>query len=241
MVQAGQITFYTHVYSPYCHRVHLALEEAKADYTAFSINLMARPPWYATKVNPAGKIPAITYGGPKGNPEDPSPEAAMINESLVILEFLNELFPEAKLLPADPVLRAHARLFTTVWETKGTDGFRAFFFRYAQSEGAEKTLLEGLEAVQARLPATGFAVGGWSNADAAVAPFLVRVEMLLKNDLGVFPVGEGLKVYKELQDTKFARLRKYLEDVKEYPTFKATWDEAAQFDIWSKNPMFKRE
>ncbi|KAH9849004.1 thioredoxin-like protein [Lenzites betulinus] len=240
MVQAGQITFYTHVYSPYCHRVHIALEEAKADYTSFSINLMEKPAWYAEKVNPAGKIPAITYGGPKGNPENPPPEAARINESLIILEFLNDLFPEAKLLPTDPVLRAKARLFENTWDTKGFEGFRDFFFMYAKSEGAEKTLLDGLEAVQARLPPTGFAVGEWSNADAAVGPFVVRGFMLLKNDLGTYPAGKGIKLYEELQGPKFARLRKYAEDVQERPSFKATWDEAAQLAIWSQNPMFKR-
>ncbi|KAL1941828.1 hypothetical protein VTO73DRAFT_6828 [Trametes versicolor] len=240
MVQPGQITFYTHVYSPYCHRVHIALEEAKAEYTPCSINLMDRPPWYNTKVNPAGKIPAITYGGPKHASEDPSPEAAKINESTVILEFLADIFPEAKLLPTDPVQRAQARLVIATWEAKGFEGFKDFFFMYAQATSPEKTLLDGLDAFQARLPATGFAVGEWSNADSAVAPFLLRAELLLKNDLGTYPVGEGKKLYEVLQGPRFARLRKYLEDVKEHPTIKTTWDEALQFGIWSQNPMFKR-
>ena len=36
--------------------MHLALEEAKAEYTPVTINLMERPPWYNTKINPAGKV-----------------------------------------------------------------------------------------------------------------------------------------------------------------------------------------
>ncbi|KAI0634697.1 thioredoxin-like protein [Trametes polyzona] len=240
MVQNGHITFYTHVYSPYCHRVQLALDQAKADYTSFTIDTMAKPEWYTTKVNPAGKIPAITYGQ-KAPPENPAPGTAKINESLVILEFLNDLFPEAHLLPADPVLAAQARLFINTFETKVFEGFKDFFFMHKQSKDADKTFIDGLEALQARLPAAGFAVGEWSNADSAVIPFLLRVEVLLKNDLGTYPKGEGLKLYEVFKSEKFARLRKYIEDSKAYPGVKATWDEAFQTGIWSKNPMFKRD
>lgn len=125
------------------------------------------------------------------------------------------------------MLRAEARLAINTWETKCFEGFKSFFFMYAQSENAEKTLLDGIAAFQARLPATGFVVGEWSNADSAVAPFLLRIELLLKNDLGTYPAGEGVKVYQTLQGPKFARLGKYLQDVKEHPSVKATWDEVS--------------
>ncbi|KAI0366054.1 thioredoxin-like protein [Pilatotrama ljubarskyi] len=218
MVQTGQITFYTHTRSVYCHRVHIALEEANAAYTLHSVNLKERPAWYA-KVNPAGKIPAITYGGPKAPPEDPAPEAIKINESLIILEFLADLFPEAKLLPSDPVLRAQARLFMNTVDQHLFEGFKRFLFNY--TEGAEKALLDGFEALQMRLPPAGFAVGEWSIADAAAAPFLVRIELLLKHDLGTFPEGEGPKVLQVLQGPKFARVMKYLEDCKTRSSVKA--------------------
>ncbi|KAI0360316.1 thioredoxin-like protein [Trametes cingulata] len=237
MVQTGQITFYTHTRSVYCHRVHIALEEANADYTSYSVNLKERPAWYA-KVNPAGKIPAITYGGPNAPPDDPAPEAVKINESLVILEFLADLFPEAKLLPSDPVLRAQARLFMLTVDKQLFEGFRQFLFNY--TEGAEKALLDGFEALQARLPVTGFAIGEWSIADAAAAPFLVRIELLLKHDLGTFPEGEGLRVLQLLQEPKFARVMQYLEDCKSRPSVKSTWDEVSQVEIWKENSALKR-
>ncbi|KAI0651478.1 thioredoxin-like protein [Trametes meyenii] len=238
MVQPGQITFYTHVYSPNCHRVQLALDETKAEYTPYTVNLMEKPEWFAAKVNSVGKIPAITYGGPKTAPDEPSSESARINESLIIVEFLADLFPEANLLPSDPLLRAKARLFANVVETKVLDALKAFFFVYA--DGAEKTLFEAFEALQARLPATGFAVGKWSTADIAAGPYLTRIYMLLKNDIGKYPAGKGAEVYIALQGPKFARLSKYIEDVKQYPSFKATWDEALQLSIWNSNPAIQR-
>lgn len=114
------------------------------------------------------------------------------------------------------------------WDAKGFEGFKNFFFMYAQATSPEKTLLDGLDGFQARLPATGFAVGEWSNADSAVAPFLLRAELLLKNDLGAYPAGEGKKIYEALQGAQFARLRQYLKDVKEHPSIQATWDEVSR-------------
>ena len=128
----------------------------------------------------------ITYGGPKAAPEDPSPEATIINESSIILEFLADLFPEAHLLPSDPVLRAKARLFINIFETKVFKPSEAFFLFYTEGSDSAKELLEGLDALQAALPPSGLAVGAqqWTNADSAVAPFLIRMDMMLKHGIG---------------------------------------------------------
>ncbi|KAJ2993114.1 hypothetical protein NUW54_g7778 [Trametes sanguinea] len=238
MVQKGQITLYNNGNSPFGHRVEIALAQAKAEYTSYIINLADKPAWYAEKVNPVGKIPAITYGGPKCSPEDPSPESAKINESLVILEFLADLFPEAGLLPSDPVARAQARLFVAATDGPLFEGFRAFFFQYA--EGSDQTLLKAFQMIQGRLPPTGFAIGEWSNADIATAPMLVRIRLLLKHDMGKYPVGEGVKLFEILQGPKFARLTKYIDDVQQWPTFKSTWDEAKSIESWKKNPYLMR-
>ena len=49
------------------------------------------------KISPLGKVPAITY---QGQP---------VIESMTICEFINELTPDNKLMPEDPLLRAKAR------------------------------------------------------------------------------------------------------------------------------------
>ena len=50
-----------------------------------------------SKISGTGKVPALDNGG------------VHVWESLAILEYLAEKFPAAKLWPADPVARAHAR------------------------------------------------------------------------------------------------------------------------------------
>ncbi|GJE97135.1 glutathione transferase omega [Phanerochaete sordida] len=237
MVQTEQITFYTHAYSVYSHRVHLALEEAKADYTLYTVNIWDKPAWYAAKVNPIGKVPAITYGGPKVSPDAPSDASVKLRESLVLLEFLADVFPDAGLLPADAVQRAQARLFMRDADAALYEGMKAYFFA---REPAQK-LLDALERVQRALPPAGFAAGAqWCIADMAAAPFLARIVFLLEHDLGVYPAGEGAKTLALVRGERFARLNRWFADVQAQPSFKATWDEAVQFSVWSKLPMFKR-
>ncbi|KAM5541834.1 hypothetical protein V8D89_004563 [Ganoderma adspersum] len=167
-------------------------------------------------------IPAITYGGPEHPPGFPSADATVLIESMVIVEFLAEIFPSANLLPRDPVLRAKARIFVSVVDTKVLDSFRGFFFMGAPAN----ELFAGFEAVQALLPpAGGFAVGAWSIADIAAGPYLVRMLMLLEHEIGKYSVGEGKKTLEALRGPRFARVMKYVEDVKAWPSFRATWDE----------------
>ncbi|KAI0671206.1 thioredoxin-like protein [Trametes maxima] len=211
MDKTSQITFYTHVYPPYCHRVHIALEEANAGYTLYNVNIVDKPAWYSEKINKSGKIPSITYGGPRGAPENPSPEATILTESLIILEFLADLFPEARLLPNDPVLRARARLFANAVDTALLDGFGEFFVAYTKDGSLEDALLAELDALRARLPPTGFALGEWSNAEIAAAPSLVRTILLMGNDIGKYPVTRGKEVLAVLRGPRFERRMEYIE------------------------------
>ncbi|KAI0712662.1 thioredoxin-like protein [Earliella scabrosa] len=236
MAQPGQITLYSNFYSPFGHRVLIALEEAGAQYTTYAIHYPNTPSWFVD-INPVKKVPAITYGGPPSPPEAPHPEAARIAESLVIVEFLAELFPASGLHPSDLVQRARARHTITVFETQVFDAYIKFV--YGQQPGAP--LLDALAAFQARLPeAGGFAVGEWSIADVAAAPFMIRMPLSFEHDLGQYPEGEGKKVMEELRTPRFARLMRYIEDLKNYPSVAKTYDEEGTVKRWKQNPAFKR-
>ncbi|KAJ7484166.1 glutathione S-transferase [Mycena latifolia] len=201
-----QITLYTAKMCPFAHRAELALAEAKADYSRFKIDLANKPEWYAPTVNPASKVPAIAYGGPHVSPDQPSPESEKIAESLILVEFIADLFPESGLLPKDPVQRAQARFFIDT-------SFDACW--------------AGLDALQALLPADKtYAIGDeYTAADIAVTPFLARMEVALKNDIGAYKPGEGIKAAEYFfSDARFARLVKYFETIKARESFGATFD-----------------
>ena len=77
------------------------------------------------------------------------------------------------------------------------------------------------------LPAKdGYAIGPkWCIADMVVAPYLVRIEMLMRHDLGAYAAGDGKRALESIQDEKFARYNRYVSDLKAQPAFQATWDE----------------
>ncbi|KAI1785070.1 hypothetical protein LXA43DRAFT_1066230 [Ganoderma leucocontextum] len=218
-----RITLYMAEESSFAHRVTLALEEANLAYDVISFELINKPDWFAEKVYPTvAKVPYLVYGGPKLQPGDsPSPDLPQLGESLVILEFLADTFPEARLLPSDPFLRAKVRLFCHAVEEKYNPAFVGFFLKQAPKE----PLLDALEHIQGLLPSTGFAVGEWSIADAAFLPVYLRTLTALEVNLATLAPGSAAEVSATLSGSpKFARIRKYLEESMARPSVAKTWD-----------------
>lgn len=79
-------------------RVRWTLQELEIDFEAVSVNLMTgehrRPEFLA--VNPAGKVPALVDGD------------IVLTESVAIVVYLADKYPERRFLPADPAGRAEA-------------------------------------------------------------------------------------------------------------------------------------
>ncbi|KZT63357.1 hypothetical protein DAEQUDRAFT_147094 [Daedalea quercina L-15889] len=216
------IFLYMNKISGYCHRVQLALEEANAEYTAYEINLYDMPSWFKLEVNPAGKVPAIAYGGSQTLPDVPQPDSVKLAESLVLVEFVADLYPDSGLLPQCPVLRAKARFFVNAVCSELLSAWDDFF-RHGHSMDA---FLLQLERVQGLMPPDGgFAIGPFSTADAVIAPWLGRMHIALENEVGGYPVGEGKKALEELALPRFARLRRYWEGVRTRSSFRNTFDE----------------
>ncbi|KIK97436.1 hypothetical protein PAXRUDRAFT_824930 [Paxillus rubicundulus Ve08.2h10] len=216
------ITLYSAKVCPYAHRVEIALAEANAKFKIYHIDLANKPDWYAPKVNPASKVPVIAYGGPDVAPENPSPQSTKLAESLVLVEFVADLYPQANLLPQDPVLRAKARFFIEVVSSKFSPGYGKFVIR---GEGYRDLLL-GVEAVQEILPDSGkYAIGDqYTIADVALTSFIARVKLASENELGKFEAGQGEEFVKALDSPKYAKFNAYVERLLERPSFKATFD-----------------
>ncbi|KAI0707577.1 hypothetical protein C8T65DRAFT_740355 [Cerioporus squamosus] len=231
MPQTEQITrFYANSVPAFSHRILIALEDAKAKYTLYNFDILARAPRL---------IPALTYGGPDTPADQPSSESAKLGESLALLEFVADIFPESGLHPADPIVRARARMINNYFDTRIFPLFWDFFFEGKPE--ARSTLLEVVETVQGLLPETGLAVGAWSIADVAVAPFLVRIPMLLEHNIGKQSAEDGKKTMIAPHEPRFARIMKYIEDAKAWPSFTATFDEADAVALCKAFPLFQRE
>jgi len=85
-------------YSSWSFRPWIAMKVAGIAFEEEVISLDAKDfKARVNKVSGSGKVPALADG------------AALVWESLAILEYLAEKFPQARLWPSDPAARAHAR------------------------------------------------------------------------------------------------------------------------------------
>lgn len=169
------------------------------------------------------------YGGPTLHPDEPpSPEAATISESSIILNLLAELFPTSGLLPADPLLRAKARLFIHTVDTHFVPACGSVLFGGASADA----FLAAVDEVQRLLPApsasasAGYVLGEqWSIADAVVMPFLLRIPLTLALKPFTVKDGEAERALEALDSPRFERIARYIKQNLARPSFAATWDE----------------
>lgn len=160
---------------PYCARVRIVLAEKSVSFEVVEIDLSDRPRWLYEK-NPAGRVPVLE--------EDGWP----LPESEVIMEFLEERYPEPRLLPVDPADRASVRLLIHRAEEL-TDPYYAL--RRGEEDAAAQfdAALGRLDAALAERPFLGGEEYGL--ADIAYVPWLLRARDVLGVALDGFPALAG--------------------------------------------------
>jgi glutathione S-transferase len=169
-------TLYDAERCPYAARARIVLAEKGLAYEAVAIDLDDRPAWLYTK-NPAGRVPVLEEEG-----------GFVLPESLVIIEYLEERFPEPRLLPLDPAERALARLRMERFDDLGSPYYAA---RRGAPDGAAR--LDGaLRQLDTDLEAQPFLAGReYGLADIAYVPWILRGQELLGLDLDPFPAIRG--------------------------------------------------
>jgi glutathione S-transferase len=169
------ITLYDAPRCPYAARVRIVLAEKGIEVEVVEIDLSDRPAWFYEK-NPLGRVPVLEEDG------WPLPESA------VIMEFLEERYPEPPLLPPDPADRAAVRLLI-FRDHELTDPYYAF--RRGEDGGREQLddALARLDASLAERPYLGGVDYGL--ADIAYVPWILRARDMLGVELEGFPSLSG--------------------------------------------------
>ena len=166
------ITLYNAARCPYAARARIVLAEKGLEVETVEIDLSDRPAWLYEK-NPAGRVPVIEEDG-----GDPLPE------STVIMEFLEERYPEPALLPSDPADRAAVRLLI-IRDKDLTDPYYAL---RREEDGAAKQFDAALAKLDVRLYDRDYLGGAeYSLADIALVPWVLRARDMLGVELSGYP------------------------------------------------------
>ena len=152
------------------------LAEKEVSYEAVAIDPEDHCPAPLAK-NPAGKVPVLEEDG-----------GFTLPESAVIMEYLDERYPEPPLLPADAAERALARLRIERFDDFGTP----YYAVRRGDEGARGKLDRALAALDSALEAQPFLTGSaYGLADIAYVPWILRGQASFGLDVDPYPALAG--------------------------------------------------
>jgi glutathione S-transferase len=164
-----QIKLFSARACPFAHRTRLVLSHKQLPFELVEVDLKNKPAWFDAKLSGYGKVPAIEHDGQH------------LWESAIVNEYLEEVFPEPRLLPADPVQRARARIWIDYANTRFVNAFGKLLRlpENGDEAGARKELSETLSFIEqglARLSGEGpFFLGAEpSLVDLAFYPWFER-------------------------------------------------------------------
>ena len=92
------MTLYSGTTCPFSQRCRIVLYEKGMDFQIIDVDLYNKPEDLAV-MNPYNRVPVLVE------------RDLILYESNIINEYIDERFPHPQLMPADPVMRARARLF----------------------------------------------------------------------------------------------------------------------------------
>jgi maleylacetoacetate isomerase len=195
---SSKIQLFTFWRSQAAYRVRIALYLKGLDYQPHIINLVKGDQYSEayTKLNPGAVVPILIDG-------DKPP----LNESLAILEYLEETYPDPPILPSGAIERARARAFGQVVAMEAHTLIVPRIRTYLEKELGldEATRLKWIRhwmdtasaALESMLTTSGttgqFCVGDTPTvADICMVPHFSSSIMLYKNDLSRYPTAHRI-------------------------------------------------
>jgi stringent starvation protein A len=155
---------YSGTVDPYSHRCRIVLFEKGMDFEVIDVDLTNKTEDLAI-LNPYGEVPVLVE------------RDLVLSEANIINEYIDERFPHPQLMPADPVMRARARLFlynfekdlfSYIRDVESTDEARA--------DRARKVIRDNLTQLVPILSKQNYLMGDeYSMLDVAITPLLWRL------------------------------------------------------------------
>jgi glutathione S-transferase len=177
----SSLTLISHLLCPYVQRAAIALAEKGMPFEKIYIDLQAKPDWFL-KISPLGKVPLLMVPQAHGS-------EAILFESSVIAEYIDESQPGPRLHPDDALTRARHRgwmeygssILADIWGLETTKDATVFAEK-------RKTLIDKFARVEDVLgDGPYFAGSKFSLVDAVFAPVFRYFDTFDEiTDLGIF-------------------------------------------------------
>ncbi|KAM8859668.1 glutathione S-transferase omega-1-like [Spinachia spinachia] len=98
LVPKGHVRLYSMRFCPFAQRTRLVLNAKGIKHEIINIHLTDKPEWFLEK-NPLGLVPVLE-----------TPAGEVITESLITCDYLEEVYPEGKLLPSSAFGKAQQKM-----------------------------------------------------------------------------------------------------------------------------------
>ena len=185
------MTLYSGTTDPFSHRCRIVLFEKGMDFQVIDVDVYNKPEDLAV-MNPYNKVPVLVE------------RDMILYEANIINEYIDERFPHPQLMPADPVMRARARLFLHRFENE------LYSHIHALEQGAQKVSDKARQAVSDNL--------------MQIAPVFVKQKYMLGDefsmlDVAIAPLLWRLDHYGIQLDKEAAPLMKYAERLFSRPAY----------------------
>src|SRR6202165_4901490 len=159
------MVLYSGTTCPFSQRCRLVLFEKGMDFEIRDVDLFNKPEDIST-MNPYGQVPILVE------------RDLILYESNIINEYIDERFPHPQLMPADPLMRARARLMFFNMEVKLFSQIEALDSgKEKQVERARQHVTDRLIELAPVFTKTKHMLGDdFTMLDVAIAPLLWRLD-----------------------------------------------------------------
>lgn len=158
------MTLYSGTTDPYSHRCRIVLFEKGMDFQVIDVDLANKPEDLAV-INPHNTVPVLVE------------RDLVLEQANIINEYIDERFPHPQLMPADPVMRARARLFLHNFEEQLFDHIKDIESdNQKAADKARSAIRDNLTQIVPLFSKQEYILGDdFSMLDVAIAPLLWRL------------------------------------------------------------------
>ena len=158
------MTLYSGTTCPFSQRCRIVLYEKGMDFQIVDVDLYNKPEDLAV-MNPYNRVPVLVE------------RDLILYESNIINEYIDDRFPHPQLMPADPVMRARARLFLYRFEQELFSHIEPVEKSSKSADKSRAAIRDNLVQIAPVFARQKFMLGEeFSMLDVAIAPLLWRLD-----------------------------------------------------------------